>query len=90
LYEHKVEIPQDDGTTETVVLSFKPIEDSPIGIMRLQRSNPDEGMWQTFEWGLDAEQLKILDKLPRKSLMGIIVAWQASGGVELGESNASS
>ena len=81
----------EDGTTETVVLSFRNRALIPIGVARLNRDSNEDYMWAEFEWGLSEEQLTtIFDRIPQPQLPEIYLAWRESDGIDLGESDASS
>lgn len=90
MFQYKTEIPCEDGTTENVVLTFKDIALLPIGVARSNRSNAEEHMWATFEWGLSDEDLDVFDRIPQPQLPEIYRAWRESEGVDSGESGASS
>jgi hypothetical protein len=93
LFEYKAEVPTEDGGTEQVVLHLKPIALVPIGVLRKNRRNLQLQMWDMFEWGLSDDELDVFDRIPSSQLEKIVDAWQAdegSGGVEAGESDASS
>jgi hypothetical protein len=89
-FEYKAEIPNEDGTVENVVLSFKNMALIPNGVARKYRDTSDENrMWVQFEWGLSEEQLELFDRIPQPQLPSIIAAWREAEGVDLGESSAS-
>jgi hypothetical protein len=91
MYEHKVELDDGDGNTETVVLTLKPLTQIPIGVLRKHRGDSEAQMWATFEWGLPEEQLDVFDRIPADQIEAIMTGWQADDGkgVPVGESSAS-
>jgi hypothetical protein len=90
VFEYKAEIPNTDGTVEDVTLTFNDIALLPIGVARANRSNAEDQMWATFEWGLSADDLEVFDRIPQPQLPEIYKAWRESEGIDSGESSASS
>lgn len=80
-YVHSIEI---NGTTTELV--FKPFAQVPVGVIRKNRKNPEEGMWVLFEWALSEDDLEALDDLPIAQLEDVFNAWQAADKVTAGES----
>jgi hypothetical protein len=85
LFEYKATMP--DG--EVRVLTFKPVTQVPIGILRRNSKDNEAQMWETLAWGLTAEDLEVLDQLPSNELENIMRLWQAADDTTLGESSAS-
>lgn len=81
------ELKVDDGG-EPHLLRFKPLTEVPIGILR-RRLDSESQMWATLEWGLSADDLEVLDRLPATELAGIMQQWQEHDEVTTGESSAS-
>lgn len=78
-FEYETEVPTADGTgTEKVTFKFRPITEVPIGVLRRNRRDPEAQMWDTFEWGLPADQLEVFDRMPAVEIERILEAWQES------------
>lgn len=79
MFEYSTEVPNEDGDgTEKVTFTFKPISQVPVGVLRRNRRDPEAQMWDTFEWGMPADQLKLFDRLPATEIERILEEWQAS------------
>lgn len=92
VYECKVDLPAPDGDgVEPVTLLLAPITKVPVGVLRRNRFDREQQMWDIFEWGVPADQMDLFDRVPADQIEGIMEAWHAAGdGVTVGESAASS
>ena len=90
MFEYKAEIPDGDGGTEHVVLTFKDRTLMPLGIARTHRNDNVDYMWASIEWALSEDDLAVFDQIPEAQLPDIYKAWREHDGVDMGESDASS
>lgn len=85
-YLHKFEA---DGTEKA--LKVKSFGRVPAGLLRKHRHDPEEGMWQIIEWGVESEKdLAVFDEMPMDQVEDFFQAWQKAGEVTAGESSSSS
>lgn len=84
-----VEIPTEDGGTETKTLTFKTLAEVPMGLIRETRNNFNEQMWRVFEWAFSADDLAVLDQVPGNKTLDVLREMQKLSGLEVGESSAS-
>ncbi|MFP9065795.1 hypothetical protein ACLI1X_16510, partial [Enterococcus faecalis] len=71
-YVHIVEI---EGVEKKI--NLKPFGSVPSGVIRRNRKNPEEGMWEIFEWGAVSEaDLAVFDELPLTEVEDLFTAWQ--------------
>lgn len=77
-FEYITEVPTEDGEgTEEVILTFtKRTTNIPSGIFRRNRNSELAATFAVFEWGLSADQLEILDRIPLSEVDTIFEAWQ--------------
>lgn len=83
-FEYTVDIPVDDDSdeVESVTLLLKPFKRVPVAIYRQNRGDQEAQMWATVEWGLSADQLKALDRLPMTDIMDLFNAWGESAELD--------
>lgn len=71
-------------------INLKPFGSVPSGVIRRNRKNPEQGMWEIIEWGAVSEaDLAVFDELPLTEVEDLFTAWQEAGQVTVGNSRAS-
>ena len=88
-YTREVTYTDDKDVEQTATLTFKPFAVVPLGLIRKNRKNPEEGMWAIFEWALSEDDLAVFDYLPISDVEEIFTAWQEADAVTAGESSSS-
>lgn len=81
-FTYDVDLETEDGGTEPVTFSIRPVGDIPVGVLRRHRNNQEAQMWATFEWGLSEDQLDNFDRLTADQVVEMLEAWQASEQVD--------
>lgn len=85
-YVHTITI---DGEEKKIHL--KPFGSVPTGIIRRNRKDSEEGMWQIIEWGVQSPaDLAVFDEIPIDDVEAVFDAWQEAGKITVGESSGSS
>lgn len=88
-YVREVTYTDEFGFEQTATLTFKPFSVVPLGLIRKNRKNPEEGMWAIFEWALTDDDLAVFDYLPISDVEEVFITWQEAGEVTAGESSSS-
>lgn len=70
---------------EEHTLTFKPLAELPVGILRRARGDPEMQLWGPLEWALSDDDLAILDLCSATQLANIMEAWQEASEIDLGE-----